>query len=107
MSHTPGPWRLRLHGVGAGRVGSVNGASIVAVNDVRVVSMPRIADRPYNDKVSDAALIAAAPDLLEALKHSQCPHCEVIFGQHPDHYELYPCSTCEPWRALIAKAEGT
>jgi hypothetical protein len=45
-------------------------------------------------------------ELVEALKWCQCPHCEVIFGQHPDYYEEHHCYQCAPWRALITKAEG-
>lgn len=57
---TPGPWVVQQHR-------GVNGASIVADNGRRVVSLPRKADRPYSQKEADAHLIASAPDLYAAL----------------------------------------
>ena len=62
VTHTPGPWFVALCGI------SFNGASICSDGGVRVATVSRKADRPYYQKAADARLIAAAPDLLAALK---------------------------------------
>ena len=58
--HTPGPWRRRGRSVTAGSIrisqsGFVGGAC------------QQIQQAAENERVANAALIAAAPDLLEAL----------------------------------------
>jgi len=66
MAHTPGPW--------------ITQRSIAGVNGMRIVSEPsglvvarvtQKADKPLGQKEADATLIAAAPNLLEALKDAQ------------------------------------
>lgn len=91
---TPAPWTVNLHDRGA------NGASIIGANQCRVVSLPKSADRPYEQKLADAYLIAAAPSLLLALRaiRSFCP-CD------PDSTRQFNAA----WgllEAAIAKAEG-
>jgi hypothetical protein len=61
--HTPGPWKVKAHSTAvlAGRkqiCSNVNAASVLPVN---IVEDHKIAE-------ANARLIAAAPDLLEALK---------------------------------------
>lgn len=67
ITHTPGPWRVRLHDAERSAA-SYNGASIISESGLRVVSIPRNADRPYEQKRGDAHLIAAAPAMKEALQ---------------------------------------
>jgi hypothetical protein len=52
--HTPGPWHI-----------GTNGDSIDAANLDKICDIPRYVTNP--NRVADAALIAAAPDMLEAL----------------------------------------
>jgi hypothetical protein len=72
--HTPGPWRVRMNWQG-----TFNGSSIWS-GGVRVCTLPLKADKPYDQKVADAALIAAGPDLLKAaqatlyeMRHTTAP----------------------------------
>lgn len=103
-SHTPGPWRLSLHsGV------SANGASIYA-GKLRVATLPRAADRPYDTKEADGHLIASAPDLLAALK---CAHMFIRNGIEFGFIRMPDADCPDPAketpgivRAAIAKAEG-
>lgn len=62
MPHTPGPWGLM-----AGRGNGPNGATIICRGLV-IARTSRDADSPVDQKWSNARLIAAAPELLEALK---------------------------------------
>jgi hypothetical protein len=103
LAHTPGPWRAcvwdpmeRPH-VHADLPGE------------RVCNFRR--DLPLT--AADAHLIAAAPDLLAALRrlvavteqyHSEDPDCSVCHGWRPDEH----AEDCDLTiaRAAIAKAEG-
>lgn len=55
MSHTPGPWFIATGWIGAGHLR----------NDPRVIA--RVDGFPYGDTEANAFLIAAAPELLDAL----------------------------------------
>lgn len=59
----------------------------------------------YGDMLLFCPLHSAAPELLEALKHSECAACGAMHGDE----EMYPgqnCSSCREARAAILKAEG-
>ncbi len=85
MSHTPGPWRTHL----------VDSTSVVDATGDEVAWMQGAykTDSDVERMEANARLIAAAPDLLEALKqvrlHSAMPH-----------------TLREQIEAAIAKAEG-
>lgn len=68
MSHTPGPWRLKLQRYGGYRVFKLfidnPDGSYQELGDFRGVH--RVSD-PDEETIANARLIAAAPDLLEAL----------------------------------------
>ena len=71
--HTPGPWKVKAHSTAvlAGRkqiCSHVNAASVLPVN---MVEDQKIAN-------ANARLIAAAPDLLEALQHLMVAHGEQL-----------------------------
>jgi hypothetical protein len=84
MTHTPGPWTIR-------RTGAAQVALAIAANGHdTVAAFPRGTDKDYE---ADARLIAAAPDLLEALKW-----CADAMGSGP-------CRDAAD--AAIAKAEGS
>ena len=84
--HTPGPWHYELH---LPR-GSADGYFRITASSGWV-----IADLPDDGTDNDARLIAAAPDMLAALK---------------DLLPMWESGIDEPWvkaaRAAITKAEG-
>lgn len=88
--HTPGPWRActwdpmeRAH---------------VHADDPQESGCTARFDLPRN--AADARLMAAAPELLEALEEMAAAHQRV----DPHHEDT--CSNCIRARAAIAKAEG-
>ena len=80
-AHTPGPWAVETFGA----------AYEVAAED-RLVSIASIA--------ANANLIAAAPDLIEALRAAVAT--ELFLPDHPQRQAAYKNA-----RAAIAKAEGS
>lgn len=95
--HTPGPWQ-------AARAGSsVVGIPIVgpggrAIGSLHWAHLPGLAD--FNkEQLANALLIAAAPDLLEALRE-----LERVYETGDFDSEFKPA--LEKARAAIAKAEG-
>lgn len=84
--HTPGPWSVHQESIEPDWhiVTTVGGAIVANVSD-------------RGEWGANAHLIAAAPDLLEALKNmlSKCG-CGTALG----------CKVCDAARAAIAKAEG-
>lgn len=81
MSHTPGPWVLDRQTSGWQLLS--NGADIMA--------------EPFDCADADASLIAAAPELLAALK-DVCRFESVIQGMNPSAWPVI--------HAAIARAEG-
>jgi len=85
--HTPGPWHVgpsKLRGSN-----SPNGAQITTDDGFVVVSMPQKADRSLDTKMADARLIAAAPDLLSALKTAFMYVNDTVIADHPDWQEIH------------------
>jgi len=96
-SHTPGPWDKIVHDDKCSRVG--------AKTLIAVVYSEAFKDRENQE--ANARLIAAAPDLLEALKkfeHAATSWHEFHHGTHIECDEL--CACIEPATHAIAKAEG-
>jgi phosphoglycolate phosphatase-like HAD superfamily hydrolase len=100
VAHTPGPWGVRLH---SGT--SVNGAAIESlVETVTVAVLPRRADRPYPQKEADASLIAAAPDLLAALKETSFRLAALVAAS--GDFSDINAKALDAASIVIAKAEG-
>lgn len=99
LSHTPGPWRVNKYGsIGAGEFGK---KPIVANVE------PLYGDDAllYGDSAANARLIAAAPDLLDALKELVA----VVRGECPSLLEEDSGGSALLDMAIedaIAKAEG-
>lgn len=89
--HTPGPWEVVL------RIGGANGAAIVSASGRVVARVPHTADRPYYQKEADLHVLAAAPDLLAALKVLMDGVNEIWKTESPAFMAAV---------AAIAKAEG-
>lgn len=94
--HTPGPWK---HGKTLGVINGADG-SLVATTGYRVTAVP---DGQECEDDANARLIAAAPEMLEALK---------AFIERGTKLAGFPASY-DPWvgeivaaRAIIARAEG-
>jgi hypothetical protein len=84
--HTPGPWIVHTDG---------HSIDVRAVDFyVGCISADPDTDEEYETNAANARLIAAAPDLLEAL-----------FDMVSDHADLNP-ATIEFARRAIAKATG-
>ena len=79
-THTPGPWRVTVAAGGTGRPEIVRAVDGLVV---RVVMQRAGAVSP-----SDARLMAAAPDLLEALKQ---------LAQKTVYVDNGYCSQCHGW----------
>lgn len=99
--HTPGPWEIRRHT-------GINGAHIFAPGDgsvgggLTVAKLTRAADKSIDQKEADGRLIAAAPDLLKALKAAvqDCP-CSLRDRDSGHHVDCFAPNALE----VIAKAE--
>jgi len=98
MRHTPGPWEVH-------RAWSVDKGFLRIIRDHRLERVAMIPDveRELEEARGDAHLIAAAPDLLHALR--------LMLREH-DALQLAKGSTEDRWtaatiaRAAINKAEG-
>ena len=96
IKHTPGPWVARKTG-GAGWPGQIGWA--IDFNEIQ----EQVVDFVYEE--ADAHLIAAAPELLEALSDALAD-----FDNWAAHEDNYPHEHLVAWaekaRAAIAKAKG-
>ncbi len=100
MSHTPGPWRYERATDGF-RAPDKDDFQIVAQNSVCPGTVWGGAFTPEGK--ANARLIAAAPDLLEALKALATAHQQTIEGEGFDA-EHCDCPVLDDARAAIAKA---
>lgn len=102
-AHTPGPWtvdRQITHWHGGPGCGVPALAILQQADDM--ICRPVAWVHPYlyfGDPTADATLIAAAPELLAALK----PFVEGSFLHGGPNCT---CAVCDHGRAAIAKAEG-
>lgn len=97
MEHTPGPWKALWS----------SGISIHGPDDRSVASIASSIKRPEGEKAANAYLIAAAPDMLEALE-GITGFVERLAGDEPAEAanpELW--RKLERARAAIAKAKGS
>ena len=91
--HTPGEWRVRNNSIGGPLVSSDSGT----IADVRTCGGVHVGGPQHPETIANARLLAAAPDLLEALKELADCGAEAWGEDRP----------CVKWaRAAIAKATG-
>lgn len=102
-AHTPGPWVFKRE-VHKGDVDHI--ATVAWVGDIRVGrdcgSAHLCNYESHGSNAADARLIAAAPDLLEALRKAVV----LLAGACVHAPELDPHDTYEAVSAAIAKATG-
>jgi hypothetical protein len=98
--HTPGPWKIS-HGCLPGDAGFSIGTNNAAARNVSIVAecwpCTIVSEDHRRELFSNARLITAAPDLLEACR-------QMLEGME---VEGYSCDTMDMARDAIAKAEGT
>jgi len=99
--HTPGPWRINHHSHIYGELwlSVLDGAFDITHNGAAkpcVVACSRYSAMSDEENLANARLIAAAPELLEALKEA-VQVCKSA-GSLPIVWEK--------WKQIIAKAEG-
>lgn len=97
--HTPGPWDYDQTGddkricVGIGLVEGPNGYDVAEVYSD---------DCDHDEALANARLIAAAPDLLDAVRELEAILAEGLFNIEPDRISR----AREAGRAAISKATG-
>ena len=106
--HTPGPWRLNKRDEMDVAVWGSDGFTICGdIYIIADVSFPEKYDA-YGHEEANARLIAAAPDLLDALEEAiECglvPKSSVLEGGAVRHSSQVRCA--DKIRAAIAKAKG-
>lgn len=105
--HTPGPWQI--HRVNSDDVFILENRKArnepVFGYNRKIAEMPHWSDENYNEKMANARLIVAAPDLLAAAKHA----VEFFHGMHsgePGDATYEKIHAYQSIVAAIAKAEG-
>lgn len=97
---TPGPWRAHREKNGVSSLRSADGTPIIEV-DCLELGREVSPDVWFETTPEDLALMAAAPDLLDAL--------EAYYSQHKCGCNHPACNDCERDRiaeAALAKARG-
>lgn len=94
MKHTPGPWRIELGRYGVPR--AIRGPESAEFRNI--INWNGLSSPSRPESVANARLIAAAPDLLEALEMLADPMRTPTDGD--------PSVLREFARAAIAKAKG-
>lgn len=90
--HTPGPWIVRAIDGSIGSIDAADGIQMVA-QAMEIGHQDRMNGSP--ERIANARLIAAAPELLAALKET----ANILWAYHP-------CAESRKADALIAKVEG-
>ena len=93
VEHTPGPWRVNGMSL---RIVDLIGATICVPPE----PLDMMTDAEFEQWRADGLLVAAAPEMLEALEETFAAH------QRQDPHPEDACSICPKARAAIAKARG-
>jgi hypothetical protein len=97
--HTPGPWRIKSDPMHFDTLTTVEGGAIGARKPFGVQMIVQVGgDSDFHEAEANARLIAAAPDLLKALKKARR---FVLSSDEP------VCTELDDIDAAIAKATGT
>jgi len=101
--YTPGPWTVE-HAIGEHQCRTTIGANKCALSYKVVADIPNSRTCEF-----DARLIAAAPEMLEALKdfvNAEENYRENVIANDPNAYNDPLADAYEKARAALAKAEG-
>lgn len=98
--HTPGPWKVEIKSIGKHPDKEV----FVTANDPDLFSVCRIGFNGSPAVIEDAHLIAAAPEMLDALKAAR--EWMNRFGGDMPAYFGGEAELAEQLNVAIAKAEG-
>lgn len=90
-SHTPGPWTFRAFG----SHGPSGPSAYRIYADDAISYIADLGDYSALDE-ANARLIAAAPDLLEALERVGASFVQEVDDREKDHL-WYACTECEAW----------
>ncbi|MBB5663219.1 putative secreted protein [Rhizobium leguminosarum] len=102
--HTPGPWTMRIAGNGdCGISAEGTGVFAEAFAEIR-----HSGENARDEAKANARLIAAAPDLLDALKEMRAAVFGATVGDEPDVYHDYDrlSSLAALVISVIDEAEG-
>jgi len=108
MTHTPGPWDFTGPSPGKMKGYDDGGDYAIIARGIIAEAFHRIDDDTYADAEANARLIAAAPDLLEALENALA----YFINAHEHDCTGWDCAECYPQimagkvEQAIAKAEG-
>lgn len=92
-SYTPGPWTIHDEGDDCLDIRSDGGSPPIATLGWHVDD---------TSSQANARLVAAAPDLYEALLGMECAGCHLILNEDYNR----PCPDCAPAFAALEKARG-
>lgn len=102
--HTPGPWMIG-YGEAVG-IGEIYGVGIDTEPDWTPVCMLSLSEKVNEVDEANARLIAAAPDLLAALKDILCFVEIAAMGRDQIYWDVIDDCEGAKARAAIAKATG-
>lgn len=100
--HTPGPWTALVDQMRHGRRYGPRMALVTTNTGESVAIDCTGSGKDFDESAANARLIAAAPDLLEALR----PFADLDTST-PSELWAIRSELCEAARAAIAKAEGS
>lgn len=104
-NHTPGPWIVKSHSFGCDEIiydGAVTKGDSHGDRIICIMPTPHL----FGENLANARLIAAAPDLLDALKALVDRDFSFLDGKMIDSSELITVAQVMAARLAIAKAEG-
>ena len=106
MSHTPGPWCAIADPCHFNTISEVIGGEHAPENNLHHELMVSVGGFDATKQEANAHLIAAAPELLEALKEIVDVVAVCSSDEGKTTYEVCQTTDFSDARAAIAKAEG-
>ena len=103
-SFTPGPWTVGGEGCRFAGVGNVAFADFVSLTNITAPTVPAHHEPSDEEREANARLIAAAPELLTALREvsDRFERCVINSGSDPE----FAAAAVAEYRALLARIDG-